>query len=65
MMTCKEQRGLIKKAFRKFGNEIKPIGKSKSFCDPRCFTRGYGKIYGGKLLFWFEDKNGSSHVVTN
>jgi hypothetical protein len=64
MITTKKQKQMIKDAFRKFGNEIKPIGDAKSFCDPRCFSRGFGRILGGKLLFWFETKDGSSHIIT-
>ena len=64
MLTTKTHKKLIRDAFRKFRNDIKPIGKAKSFCDPRNFTRGVGKIYGGRLMFWFEDAAGSTHIVT-
>jgi hypothetical protein len=62
MITTKQQRKLISAAFRRFGN-IQPIGKAKSLCDSRSFTVGVGKIYGGKLQYWFEDENGSSHII--
>jgi hypothetical protein len=63
MLLTEEKRQLIKTAFRRFGNGIRPIGKAKSFCDPHCFTIGVGKIFGGKLQFWFEDSRGSSHLI--
>jgi len=63
MLTTTLQKNLIRNAFRKFG-EIKPIGEARSFCDSRCFSRGVGKIYEGKLMFWFETPDGSSHLVT-
>ena len=63
MLLTKEKRKLISEAFRKF-QQIKPIGKAKSFCDPRCFTTGHGRIYGGKLIFWFETLDGSTHIIT-
>lgn len=67
MITTVLQKQLIRAAFymaaQKNWNPIKPIGKAFSFCDSRCFTMGYGKITGGKLIFWFEDSIGSSHMI--
>lgn len=61
-MITKKHRELVVKARKIFG-KIKPMGGRLSVYDEGCFTMGFGKILGGKLLFWFEDKNGSSHIV--
>lgn len=62
MLTSTLQKNLIRNAFRRFG-KIRPLGDAKSLCDSRCFTRGFGKITGGKLVFWFETMDRSSHII--
>lgn len=61
-MLTSTQKNLIKNAFRRYG-KIRPLGDARSLCDPRCFTKGYGKISEGKLVFWFETLDGSSHII--
>jgi len=62
MLTTKTHKKLTRDAFRKFG-QIQPIGEHKSLCDPRNFTKGYGRITGGKLIFWFETPDKSTHII--
>jgi len=62
MITTPRQKNLIRSAFRRFGS-IRPIGKAKSLCDPRGFTRGFGEINDKRMVFWFEDLSGSTHII--
>jgi len=48
---------MVKKGFQKYG-VIVPIGNLKTFSE--CFRKSFAVH---KLLFWFDDLNGSSHLI--
>lgn len=57
----KEQGRLIRKAHKEYGNIIFPINGS-SFCKEH-FTKRKDKQGVSWMLFWFTDKDLSSHIV--
>ena len=56
MIQLKHTSNLIRQAINRHG-EIKPCCLSGILID--AFT-----TYAGKVLFWYNDKDGSTHVVT-